>query len=60
MKRTRNGKNSVRGVWGLIYADIEITAREILEEYLDPEHGALPIYSHEVIIDAETGEKGNP
>lgn len=36
---------------------IEITAREILEEYLDEETGALPIFSHEVIVDAEDDRK---
>lgn len=36
---------------------IEITAREILEEYLDEETGALPIFSHEVIVDAENDTK---
>ena len=42
---------------GTDIADIEITAREILEDYLDEETGALPIFNHEVITDAETGDK---
>lgn len=41
---------------GIDMGEVELSAREILEDYLNEETGVLPIYDYEVILDAETGE----
>ena len=41
---------------GIDMGEVELSAREILEDYLNEESGVLPIYDYEVVLDAETGE----
>lgn len=41
---------------GIDMGEVELSAREILEDYLDEENGILPTYDYEIILDAETGE----
>ena len=52
--QNRQEQRAQRG--GIDMGEVELSAREILEDYLHEETGVLPIYDYEVILDAETGE----